>query len=177
MTARTAAIGIAVSTLAAACSMILTQPPPTRTPRPTVTPTLGVTPTGVLFFPSTAVLDFPDPTAVEAGPTLLAGNPTLTPRLTARPAAGQPLAITNVLLVKVERDPARANGALASLQVVYSGGRAPYRIHHDETLQAQNPFRVLTDCNGTLVHTIRLTSGDGQVVRKQYYLSPIECPP
>lgn len=193
MPLRITATLIAVSMISAACDMIMTPPPPTRTPRPTITPTLAVTPTIVLFFPSTAVIEAPAsapsstdtaccaPAAAEAGLTSSVEAPTVTPSPTSRPGSiqsnPQPLAITDVLLVKVSRDPVRENGAMASIQVLYSGGRAPYRIYHDETLQIQNPFLVPAVCNGTLAHTIRLTSGDGQVVSKQYHLSPIECPP
>jgi hypothetical protein len=112
---------------------------------------------------------------LSAEPSLTPAGPGQTP--TRRPAAIRPLTVTNIQLVGVERDPTRENGAIASIQVVFSGGRAPYAIFHDDTLQPNNPFKVLTLCHGTLVHTIRVTSGDKQVVTKQYYLSPVDCPP
>src|SRR5688572_10851403 len=101
MSVRIAATVIAVSMIAAACNMIIAAPYPTRTPRPTLTPARGVTPTVVLFFPSTA-------SPAAGGLSARAGDPTRTAAPTARPAQGQsavqPLAITSVVLVKVERD-------------------------------------------------------------------------
>jgi len=85
--------------------------------------------------------------------------------------------ITNILLIGIERDPTRDQGAIASIQVVYSGGLAPYTIFHDDTLQPDNPFKVLTVCGGTIVHTIHVISGDGQTLTKKYFFGDIPCPP
>jgi|GEM_PF-1924480 len=175
------------ASLLAACTSSEIDSTPTRTPRPTITSTAAPAPasTDTAAAPTT-VAATPTPLEAVSGPTQtiltnvntptgIAPTPT-TRALIPRPTP-QPLDITNVLLIGVERDPTRDGGAIASLQVVYSGGRAPYRIYHDDTEQPENPFKVLTLCDGTIVHTIRLTSGDGQSVTKKYYLSPIKCPP
>jgi hypothetical protein len=165
-----------------ACQSIFGPPPkPTRTPRPTITPTRTTLPaTSTPIF--TAPPEVATLTATPSGTvTADAVAPTATSVISPTPTvkvniSGQPLAITNVLLMQVERDPATGN-ALASIQVVYSGGRAPYIIYHDDIRQTSNPFKVPATCNGTLVHTIRLTSGDGQSLTKKYFISPITCPP
>lgn len=173
----------------AACGVEGTPRPPTRTPRPTITATFAATATTLpASIPtlvaaqatSIATLQITDLANGSQTPdATLTLEPTITPTrkpVTIRATAGQ-LEITNVLLVGVIRDPNHENGAIASVQVVYSGGRAPYTIMHDEDLVAGNPFPVLTVCNGTLIHTIKLTSGDRQVVTKKYFLSPVACPP
>jgi len=181
---------ILIILIGAACSPTDTPAAPTRTPRPTITATLAATAAATeSLSPTERVTSTSAPSAtanatrvVDVTLTLTA-LPSLEPSATAtrRPVIARPtlapLIITNILLIKVERDETRINGALASLQVVYSGGRAPYRIFHDDTLQPENPFQVLTICHGTLVHTLRVTSGDKQTVTKKYYLSPIDCPP
>lgn len=171
-----------------ACDMAGPPPTATRTPRPTITPArtsppvaadTGApdTPTASPAPPATATLYVPV-TGSSPAPTVAASEPpTATQRVGAQRPTPQPLLITNVLILGVERDPLRDQGAIVSIQVVYSGGRAPYTIYHDDTEQKNNPFKVLSVCDGTLVHTIRLVSGDKQSVTKKYYFSPIVCPP
>lgn len=170
-----------------ACGLSSTPRPPTRTPRPTITATVPATeavtvdPQSLITPQTTESVSLQTTAlAVSLTPELsLTPSPTITATrkpVTVRATAG-PLTITNILLVGVTRDPSRENGAIASVQVVYSGGRAPYTILHDEDLVAGNPFPVLTVCNGTLIHTIKLTSADNQVVTKKYYLAPVACPP
>ena len=176
---------ILIGLLSSTCSLTNTPLPPTRTPRPTITATFAAT---EVPSPTELSTDPPNLSATVGGPgSTQTVTPTSTsvqlntPTPTRRPVIVRPtlapLTISNILLIKVDRDPTRENGAIASLQVVYSGGRAPYTIFHDDTLQPNNPFQVLTVCQGTLVHTLRVTSGDKQAITKQYYLSPIDCPP
>jgi hypothetical protein len=161
-------------------------PPPTatRTPRPTITPTRTVAPVTAGAETATAPAVFTE-TATSMAPVtgspapIDTAIPSPTPTLklgVARPTP-QSLTVTNVLILGVERDPLRDQGAIVSIQVVYSGGRAPYTVYHDDTEQQNNPFKVLSVCNGTIVHTIRIVSGDKQSVTKKYYFSPIVCPP
>jgi hypothetical protein len=181
---------ILIIMISTACVPTSTPEAPTRTPRPTITSTLAATPAATEILSPTEIASStpaPSATAGESSATLtltltLTATASLEPSATPtrRPIARAtlaPLTITNILLIKVERDETRINGAIASLQIVYSGGRAPYRIFHDDTLQPENPFQVLTVCHGTIVHTVRVTSGDKQTVTKKYYLSPIDCPP
>jgi hypothetical protein len=161
-------------------------PPPTatRTPRPTITPTRTVAPVTAGAETATAPAVFTE-TATSMAPVTGSPAPTDTaipsPTPTLKPGVARPtpqsLTVTNVLILGVERDPLRDQGAIVSIQVVYSGGRAPYTVYHDDTEQQNNPFKVLSVCNGTIVHTIRIVSGDKQSVTKKYYFSPIVCPP
>jgi hypothetical protein len=158
--------------------------PPTRTPRPTITPTRTIEPSKTLE--ATATLPIARSTHTVAAP-----RETVTPRetLTLTPTATRtrrpvfftptvaPLQVTNVLLIRVERNPNKENGAIAYIQVVYAGGRGPYTIFHDDTLQPDNPFQVLTVCNGTVVHTIIVNSADGQSITQGYYFEKVACPP
>jgi len=175
--------------IGSACGLSETPRPATRTPRPTITATFAATEAGTPI-PVTEIIGTLIPPTLDASAQVLAGTltpvetdtpvPTITPTrrpVVARATAVGKLEITNVLLVNVVRNPDQENGAIASVQVVYSGGRGPYTILHDDSLVAGNPFPVLTVCSGTLIHTIKLTSADKQVVTKQYYLTPVVCPP
>jgi LysM repeat protein len=100
-------------------------------------------------------------------------TPTSTPTATAIP---NPLQINGLTLVSVQRDPDRPNGAIASLFIDFSGGLAPYTIYNDNVPQTSNPIQILTECGGTLIHTLRVLSADGQSVERPYYYSPVVCP-
>ncbi len=175
---------IALLATVSACDMMGPPPTATRTPRPTITPTPTIAPVAAGTVTATApaaLIETATPIAPVTGnpaPTdtaIASSTPTSKPGVP-RPTV-QPLTITNVLIIDVERDPLRDQGAIVSIQVVYSGGRTPYTIYHDDTEQLNNPFKVLSVCNGTIVHSIRLVSGDKQSVTKKYYFSPIICPP
>ncbi len=164
--------------------MGVTPLPPTRTPRPTITPTRTLAASETLE--STATLP-----VLLATDTVSAPQETVTPQktVTLTPTATRtrrpvyftptvaPLQITNVLIIRVERDPVRENGGIAYIQVVYAGGRGPYQIFHDDTLQPDNPFQVRTVCSGTIVHTIIVNSADGQSITQGYYFDKVACPP
>lgn len=96
-----------------------------------------------------------------------------TPTATAIP---NPLQINSITLISVQTDGSRPNGAIATLFLDFSGGRPPYTLYNDNQPQLGNPFEVLTDCNGTLLHTLRVLSADGQSVEYPYYYSPVICP-
>jgi hypothetical protein len=107
--------------------------------------------------------------------------PSATPQPSATPAptatsVANPLYIKGINLISVQADPSRANGATATLFIDFSGGVAPYTIYNDNQPQAGNPFTILTDCGGTLLHTLRVLSADGQSVEYPYYYSPVVCP-
>ncbi len=99
--------------------------------------------------------------------------PTLTATATSVPA---PLRITAVTLVNVVRDLARPNGAVAYVRVTFTGGLAPYKFYDEGIPQLDNPVQALTECGGTLIHTVRVESADGQSASQTYYFSPIVCP-
>jgi hypothetical protein len=182
-----ACVGLMV--MAVGCDLAKPQPTlaPSRTPRPTITATYTqpvtntpeVTPTRI---PPTETATQPDITPKASTTQAASVTPTLTATATRRPVIVvrptiAPLEITNVLLIRVERDRVRENGAIVYLQVVYAGGKGPYRIFHDDTLQPENPFQVLTVCDGTIVHTIIVNSADEQTVTQGYYFEHIYCPP
>ena len=91
-------------------------------------------------------------------------------------AIPNPLRINGITLISVQTDGSRPNGAIATLFLDFSGGLAPYTLYNDNQPQLGNPFAVLTECNGTLLHTLRVLSADGQSVEYPYYYSPVVCP-
>ncbi|MBI3241324.1 MAG: LysM peptidoglycan-binding domain-containing protein [Chloroflexi bacterium] len=114
-------------------------------------------------------------------PTLPTSTPTPTPTETAtltptETPIPEKLAITNVVLENVERDESRTNGAIAIIRVEFSGGLPPYAISDEGIIQAGSPMRIPAECDGTLIHTARVDSADGQIAVKSYYFSPITCP-
>lgn len=113
---------------------------------------------------------FVPPRAATASPTETA-QPTATK--TPTPAA---LVITNVSLDHVVRDVSRPNGAVAFIRVELTGGLRPYTFFDEGIKQPDNPVQALTECGGTLIHTVRVDSADGQSASKSYYFSPIVCP-
>lgn len=100
-------------------------------------------------------------------------SPTLVSTSTPIPQA---LQIINISLAGVEHDSTRPNGAIAFVHISFTGGAAPYTFYDDNSPQPANPMHVLTECNGTLIHTARVESGDGQAATQTYYFSPIVCP-
>lgn len=107
--------------------------------------------------------------------------PSATPEATATvtftaTAIPNPLQINGISLIQVQVDASRPNGAIATLFIDFTGGAAPYTVYNDNQPQAGNPFPVLTECGGTILHTLRVLSGDGQSVEYPYYYSPVTCP-
>jgi murein DD-endopeptidase MepM/ murein hydrolase activator NlpD len=118
----------------------------------------------------TLYVPFVAPTATQAEP-----SPTATTVPTDTPVPS-PLHVNGVTLVSVQADSSRPNGAIATIYINVSGGNAPYTFYNDGAPQAGNPFPVLTECGGALLHTLRVLSGDGQTVDYPYYYSPVNCP-
>jgi LysM repeat protein len=113
------------------------------------------------------------PFAASATPQAATATATVVPSDTPVPS---PLIIGDVSVAGVQNDPSRPNGAIATLYVTVSGGVVPYTFYNGTEPQAGNPFQVLTDCNGTLLFTLRVLSADGQSAKKDIYLSPVNCP-
>ena len=109
----------------------------------------------------------PSPTPTETPP------PSETPPPTPVP---ETLRITNIVLVNVVRDVARPNGAVAFIRIEFSGGLPPYHYYDENIQQLGNPVQALTDCDGALIHTVRVESADGQTASQNYFFSPIVCP-
>jgi LysM repeat protein len=113
--------------------------------------------------------------ALPTAPPSPAPTETATPIPTETPIP-ETLAILHVVLESVERDPSRPNGAVAIIRIEFAGGAPPFTFSDEGVVQPGNPIRVLADCDGALIHTVRLDSADGQVAVKSYYFSPITCP-
>ena len=108
-------------------------------------------------------------------------SPSPTPTATELPTEAptpipQPLIIANTSLFNVLRDPSRSNGAIARVHIEFTGGAPPYTFYDEGILQAGNPILALTECDGTLIHTVRVDSADGQSASQTYYISPVTCP-
>jgi LysM repeat protein len=108
------------------------------------------------------------PTATSPSPT-----PTAVPTATPVP---EPLQILNVSLANVVRDGSRPNGAIAFVHISFTGGAAPYTFFDEDLPQPGNPMQILTECDGTLIHTARVASADGQSASETYFFAPIACP-
>ena len=139
---------------------------PTRTPGPAV-PT--ETALGVLGTPGT-------PTATPTGTSTATATPTQTetsgPSRT--PTLG-PLTITNVAVIGVRRDSSQPNGAVATVQIFFTGGRGPFSFFDEGQSKPGNPFDVITTCGASLVHTATITSDDGQTASQPYFAT-VNCP-
>ena len=103
---------------------------------------------------------------------------TATPEATATLFAPipQPLQIFSITIAGVVRDSSSPGTAIVSIKVEVTGGLLPYSIFEDSLLKSGNPYTVVTQCNGTLVHTVQVVSADGQGAQQAYFFSPIVCP-
>jgi hypothetical protein len=61
------------------------------------------------------------------------------------------------------------------LKVIATGGSGRYRYYHDDILQPGATFNVAGTCGKPFVHTIKVTSGDGQTVALPYHVGGV-CP-
>ena len=66
--------------------------------------------------------------------------------------------------------------SIRKLKYTFTGGLAPYKFFDEGIPQLDNPVQALTECGGTLIHTVRVESADGQGASQTYYFSPIVCP-
>lgn len=88
----------------------------------------------------------------------------------------QPLQIVSITIAGVARDSSSPGTALVSIKVEVTGGLLPYSLFEDGALKSGNPYTVVTQCNGTLVHTVQVVSADGQGAQQAYFFSAIVCP-
>lgn len=110
---------------------------------------------------------FVPPTATPTATETVIPSPTPIP---------EPLQILSIQLLNADLDPSRPNGAIGYVRVDITGGIAPYTIYNDDVPQASNPMGIQTECNGTMVHSVRVVSADGQTATDGYYFSPVNCP-
>jgi hypothetical protein len=92
---------------------------------------------------------------------------TLRPRVTIAPLA---VSYEVVKITRIEGDQ-----ALLTLKVIATGGRGSYLYYHDDIQQPGATFNVPGRCNKPFVHTIKVTSGDGQTVALPYHVGGL-CP-
>jgi hypothetical protein len=78
------------------------------------------------------------------------------------------------------------------MRIEFTGGTAPFAVSSDgfprgsgltpATRQEGSVtvgtvlFTELSECGGTMVHTVTLASADGQSVSQGYYVNPVVCP-
>jgi SH3-like domain-containing protein len=105
---------------------------------------------------------------------------------------GGPLVIRQIAFSHAVRDPARAGGAIVTMRIEFTGGSGPFTISSDGFVKATGltpatrpegsavvgslTFTEVSECSGTMVHTVTLTAASGQSVTQGYYVSPVVCP-
>ncbi len=168
----------ALLAIASACSAGNPQPqaaPPTATSgSPAVPPTMTLAPAAPTNTPAQ-----PSPTAEPSQPTETS-TPTVTPTQTLRPPAGtvrprQTAAPLNVTYEVVEIQRETDDQATLVLQVIVTGGSGGYRYYHDDIQQLSALFNIAGTCGKPFVHTIKVISGDGQMVALPYHVNGV-CP-
>jgi hypothetical protein len=195
------AAGCLLVVAALACNLPALSPVRRLTPTPRsggLTPSPGgtafpvpptETPLGVFGPTHTPGLVLPTETALRGAvsspgtPTMTpTGTPTPTPTPTETETAGPsktptlgPLTITNVSVVAVRRDASQPNGAVATVQVFFTGGRGPFSFFDEGQSKPGNPYEVVTTCGASLVHTATVTSQDGQTASQPYF-AKVDCP-
>jgi hypothetical protein len=151
---------------------------------PTTTPTI-VSPTQVQVVVPTAMPTvsgevLPTDTATSMAtltPTATVLTPTRTskPRpatATKKPVNTGPLTI-NYEAVGITGSP--DNQAVLTLKVIATGGAGGYTYYHDDQKQAGATFDVPGICGHPFVHTLKVTSADGQTATLPYFIGGL-CP-
>lgn len=162
-----------------ACSASNPQPPiapPTATSGSQAAP-----PTNTL--PPAAPTDTPAPTEIapSAEPPQPAdtAEPTATPTRTPRPRTtvrprntATPLGVSYEV-VEIKRQP--GDEATLIMKIYATGGSGGYRYYHDDIPQPNATFNIPGRCGKPFVHTVKVTSGDGQTVALPYHVNGV-CP-
>jgi hypothetical protein len=154
---------------------------------PTATVSSQAVPTNTL--PPIAPTNLPvHPTATESAPTseppqptetsTLTATPTQTPRprgtvATARPKQTATPLNVNYEVVEIKRK--SGEEATLVLKIYASGGSGGYHYYHDDIPQSGATFNIAGTCGKPFVHTIKVTSGDGQTLAVPYHVSGV-CP-
>ena len=102
-----------------------------------------------------------------------------------------PLSIVRVAFQYATRDDTRPNGATAYVEVLFSGGQAPFTVVNDGVTvltggvpnrSQSNPnqywllFPVATGCDAQFPATVTLQSADGQSASQPYFVGGVKCP-
>lgn len=75
--------------------------------------------------------------------------------------------------VEIRREP--GDQATLILKVIATGGGGGYRYYHDDIQQPGATFNIAGICGKPFVHTIKVTSADGQSVALPYHVGGV-CP-
>jgi SH3-like domain-containing protein len=125
------------------------------------------------------------PAADVGGGGVVTGSPT-------GASLGGSLAIREVVFDHAVRDSSRPGGAVVTIRIDFTGGSGPYgiasdgfqkasgltpstRVDGDTTIGAV-VFTELSECGGTMVHTVTLSAASGESVSQGYYVHPVICP-
>ena len=102
-----------------------------------------------------------------------------------------PLSIVRVAFQYAIRDDTRPNGATAYIEVLFSGGQAPFTVVNDGVTvltggipnrSQSNPnqywllFPVVSGCDAQFPAAATLQSADGQSASQQYFVGGVKCP-
>jgi hypothetical protein len=125
------------------------------------------------------------------GPVVVAG-PISPPGSGGGGAIGGPLAIRSVAFSHAVRDPARPGGAIVTMRIEFTGGAAPFAVTSDGQPRGSGlapatraegnitvgtvTFNEISECGATMVHTVTLSSADGQSATRGYYVGSVTCP-
>ena len=117
-----------------------------------------------------AVTATPTPTATSSVPDGVNSLPV--------PNPGGTLKIEGVAMEGVVLNPAgdHEKSVWVTIRVWWSGGKSPYRLFHDGAEQLAFRFKVAARCDFSIVHTVALSSSDGQNTNFVYYFSKVPCP-
>ncbi len=107
-------------------------------------------------------------------------------------ALGGSLAIREVVFDHAVRDASRPGGAIVTIRIEFTGGAAPFTISSDGQTKASGLtpatrtegstsvgtllFTELSECGGTMVHSVSVTAANGQSASQGYYVHPVVCP-
>ncbi len=178
-------VTVVVLVLASACSPNSPLPqaaPPTATsgsqPTPPTSTLPPAAPTNLPAQPAPTAIaptaELPQPTEPSTPTATLTRTPgprstaaTLRPRSTAAP-----LNVTYEV-VEIKRKP--GDEATLTLKVYATGGSGGYRYFHDDIQEPGATFSIAGTCGKPFVHTITVTSRDGQTVAVPYHVGGV-CP-
>ena len=151
-------------------------PVPTQAPQPAPSGTAQPAPSATLPPPATMTpTGTPAPTVTATSTPTGTATSTLAPRppvVTPLKSPSVPLAV-NFQVVEIQ---GKTNGdATLILKVIATGGAGGYRYYNDDVLQPSATFNVPGRCGKPFVHTIKVTSTDGQTVALPYLIGGT-CP-
>ena len=154
-------------------------PAPTQAPQPTVKPAASAQPAPSATLPPSVTLT---PTGTPAPTETVTPTPTgtATSTLATRPPvviqrSRTPAAPLEVSYQVVDIQGASNGDATLILKVIATGGAGGYRYYNDDVLQPSATFTIPGRCGKPFVHTIKVTSADGQTVALPYLIGGT-CP-